>query len=110
LFEDDAIIAMDLAATVEGLDGLVVGPFATVAEALAALDGETIAGAVLDANLEDRDITPVAIRLTETAVPFVVHTGTGLPAELSAVFPALPIVLKPAPSDFVLKRLAELLS
>ncbi len=110
IVEDEPLVAMDLAAAVETLDGYSVGPVPTVAEALTLLQTETIAAAILDANLLDRDITPVATILAETAVPFVVHTGTGLPNDLAQRYPDLPVIRKPAGSTAVLAALVQLLS
>ena len=36
---------------------------------------------------------------------FLVHTGTGLPADLAAAFPDLPVLKKPATPTTVLARL-----
>lgn len=44
--EDEPLLAMDIDDAVMAEDGLVVGPYATVAAALAALETHDIAGAV----------------------------------------------------------------
>lgn len=107
IVEDEALIALDLAAAVEDLEGTVIGPVASVVEALAILQHQFVAGAVLDANLVDRDITPVAVLLAQHAVPFVVHTGTGLPSALRTSHPHLPVVMKPAQAATVLTQLLD---
>lgn len=107
IVEDEAVVAMDLAFAVEQLEGRPIGPVATVAEALALLEKESVAAAILDANLQDRDVTPLALQLVERCVPFVIHTGTGLPAELAARHPHLPVVMKPARSTAVLAALLQ---
>jgi len=105
IVEDDAYWALDLSMAVEEWDGRVVGPVGTVAEALAILEDEQIAAAVLDANLADRDVTPVVILLAEKRVPFVIQTGTALPADLAEVYPNLPVLMKPSQPTIVLARL-----
>jgi DNA-binding response OmpR family regulator len=107
IVENEPLIALDLSDAVRGHDGIVIGPVPTVAEALAILAGQPVGAAILDGKLDDRDITPVAIRLIEQAVPFIIHTGTGLPAELAARHPDLPIVLKPRCPKEVLATLEE---
>jgi ActR/RegA family two-component response regulator len=107
IVEDDPCVASELAFSVECLDGRLIGPVATVAEALALVETESIAAAILDASLLDREVTPLALRLIERSVPFVVHTGTGLPAALSACFPDLPLVMKPASPPAVLAALSQ---
>ena len=107
IVEDEAIIALDLAHAVEDVDGVVVGPVASVAEALALLDIAPVCGAVLDANLVDGAVTPLALHLLDLGVPFVVHTGTGLPGEL-AVWPVdLSLVMKPALATRVVATLMQ---
>lgn len=110
IVEDEHFIAMDLAIAIEDLGGCAVGPVATVAEALALLVSETIKAAILDANLLDRDVTPLALLLVERAVPFVIHTGTGMPPTLAETHPDLPVVMKPARSTAVLAALLQQVS
>lgn len=105
IVEDEPLIAMDLADAVTEMEGQVIGPLATVREALAMLDRGHIAAAILDAKLLDRDITPVAMRLAQAGIPFVIYSGTGLPVELAATWPDLPTLMKPAPVESVVLRL-----
>lgn len=102
IVEDECFVAMDLSDAIEAWDGRVIGPVATVAEALALVEIMPIAAAVLDAKLADRDVTPLAMRLAEKGVPFVIHTGTGVPDELAAELPNLPVVMKPNQPAIVL--------
>lgn len=76
-----------------------------MAEALALLNEQTVAGAILDANLLDRDVTPVGKLLAELRVPFIVHSATGLPTELKCALPSIRLVPKPAPSYTVIAHL-----
>lgn len=85
IVEDEPLIAMCLADAVTCKEGLVIGPAASVKEALVLIEHHVIAAAILDANLIDRDVTPVALLLTKLHVPFIVHTAVGLPAGLACV-------------------------
>jgi DNA-binding response OmpR family regulator len=105
IVEDEPLIAMCLADTVECMEGLVVGPAGSVKEALALIEGQAIAAAILDANLTDRDVTPVALLLTRLRVPFIVHTAAGLPAGLAHIFRKIRVVLKPQSPEFVVDQL-----
>jgi DNA-binding LytR/AlgR family response regulator len=105
IVEDEPLIAMCLADTVECMKGLVVGPAASVKEALVLIERHAIAAAILDANLSDRDITPVALLLTKLRVPFIVHTAVGLPAGLARIIHKIRVVLKPQTSEFVVDQL-----
>jgi DNA-binding NtrC family response regulator len=107
IVEDEAMIAMHLAIIVEDSDGEVVGPAASVAEALEMIDaGAVIEGAVLDGNLGDGDVTPVALRLVEAAIPVVLYSGVGVPPSLAAVVPDLPVLLKPLAATQAVSLLA----
>ncbi len=110
IVEDEMLIALDLSDTVEAAGGRVIGPFATVAEALALIDVTPIDGAICDAMLADRDVTPLALALVERGVALVVHSATGPPPALSAVHPDLVSVRKPAVADRVIARLGELMA
>ena len=75
--EDEYLIAADLAAFLEAQGIEVVGPAASVNEALALLESDTdgLHGAVLDVNLQDDRVYPVADVLMSRGVPFVFTTG-----------------------------------
>jgi DNA-binding response OmpR family regulator len=107
IVENEPLIALDLSHAVQDHQGIVIGPVPTVAEALAILARQPVGAAILDAKLDDRDITPVATRLIAQGVPFVIHSGTGLPAELAACHPDLPVVIKPKRPEEVVATLAE---
>jgi DNA-binding NtrC family response regulator len=102
IVEDDVVIAGTLADAVQEWEGCPIGPVPTIAQALALLQTETIAAAIVDANLADSNVTPLALALIEKKIPFVVYTGAGLPAELAKLHPELPVVRKPAPPTKVL--------
>lgn len=107
IVEDEAIIALNLAYAVEDVAGEVVGPVGSIAEAFALLDVAPVSGAVLDANLADGEVTPLALHLLERGVPFVLHTGTGLPADLAAAPVNLSLVMKPAQAMRVVAALMQ---
>lgn len=105
IVEDEPLIAMCLASAVEDFDGVVVGPTATVAGAMEIIETIEVAGAILDCNLADREITPVALLLWERGIPFVLHSAKGIPAELARKVPGLLMVPKPAEAAEVVKQL-----
>src|SRR3954447_17495022 len=77
LVEDEYLIAADLTALLESLGVEVIGPAASVEEALALVhnSSDRIDGAVLDINLRNERVYPVADVLTARGVPFVFTTG-----------------------------------
>lgn len=74
--EDEYLIAWDLASWLESKGAEVVGPAPSVADALAALKLEPLPdAAVLDINLGEEQVFPVADALRAAQVPFVFLSG-----------------------------------
>lgn len=105
IVEDELIIALGLAVTVEDAGGSVIGPTSTVQHALQLIAEFHPMAAILDANLADRDVTPLALELYKRNVPFVLHSAVGAPVQLASALANLPIVMKPAPPDEVIHAL-----
>lgn len=75
--EDEYVTAADLADSLERLGIEVSGPVASVAEALTLLAniGDRLDAAVLDVNLGNERVYPVADLLRVRGIPFVFTTG-----------------------------------
>lgn len=110
IVEDDEAVGLNLAAAAEDVGADVVGPLSSVAEALVRLDSGGIDGAVIDVRLQDRDITPVALRLIEKGVPFVIHSGYALPDDLAAMYLEPRVVMKPADPELVMNHVLHLVT
>lgn len=86
LVEDSLIIAMDAEDILMSLGAERVVTANGVAQAMAEIEREPIAIAVLDFNLGSETSLPVALELARRGIPFVFATGYGeqlaLPAEL----------------------------
>lgn len=95
VLEDSLIIAMDAAASLEDLGASKVEIISSVPEALRWLDQNRIDFAILDVNLGEEQSLPVARRLHEIGVPFVLATGYGSAEELVSTYPPCTIVQKP---------------
>jgi CheY-like chemotaxis protein len=95
LVEDDFFIALDITASLKAAGARVVGPAASLAEALALVARvEQLDGALLDINLRGEVVYPVADALRARSVPFVFVTGydrTSIPAPYANV----PVCEKP---------------
>lgn len=107
--EDEALIAEDLALAVRDLDGEVVGPVASVGEALALLAREDVHAAILDVRLVDGDVAPIASALLERGKVVVFHTASPVPAEIIDRYGEMVVCPKPMASDHVVLRLASLI-
>lgn len=108
--EDEALVAMELGDILERQGCWVVGPAASVAQALALLEGRRPDAALLDLNLNGEPGLPVAVALNDRGVPFVVVSGY---AEDQVSAPALrraPRLTKPVRHGELVRVLTQLLT
>jgi CheY-like chemotaxis protein len=96
--EDEALVAMLVEDALLDAGARVIGPAATVAEALGLIDQELLDVAVLDLNLAGETSSPVADALLAGGVPFVVATGYGAEG-LPAGHAGVPVLAKPYDPD-----------
>lgn len=75
--EDEALIAVMVEDMLSELGSIVVGPAATIEQALTLLAHEEIDAAVLDVNIRGERIDPVAEALAARGVPMLFATGYG---------------------------------
>jgi ActR/RegA family two-component response regulator len=94
IVQDNIYLALDLAAAVEQLAGRVVGPAASVNEALALLDSEPVAAALIDAELQD-GIAPIARALVERGLPYVIQASAALGPEIMMIAATSRVLRKP---------------
>lgn len=75
--EDDYFLADEMMRALKASGAEIVGPVASVGDALALIDASngTLDGAMLDINLRGEPAYPVADALLERGVPFVFATG-----------------------------------
>ena len=107
--EDEAMVALDLAHSVEAAHGEVVGPFATVKDGLVYLAHDDVHAAILDVHLADRDVSPLALTLLKRGSPVVFHTSSDIPEEIVKRHGRLPICRKPIPAEHVVFHLGKAL-
>ena len=78
--EDELLIAMLIEDTLLDEDCAIVGPFTSVADALAAAHDVVVDVAVLDVNLRGEKVYPVAEALAARQIPFLLLSGYGMEA------------------------------
>ncbi|SFB62432.1 CheY chemotaxis protein or a CheY-like REC (receiver) domain [Rhizobium sp. NFR07] len=74
--EDELFIALELEGGLKADGFRILGPVASVEGAFALLDEQRPDIAVLDFNLGGEKATPIALRLDELGIPFVLASGT----------------------------------
>ena len=75
--EDEALIAMALSRLLTMLGCQVVGPALNLDQGMRLFETETFDGAILDVNLGQEKVFPLADALAEQSVPFIFVTGYG---------------------------------
>jgi len=92
--EDEFLIALDITGVLEQAGLTVIGPAANVGDALRAIAGETVDGALLDAHLGGEPVSHVADALIARGIPFAFVSGYGR-EHLPAAYSTAPLVKKP---------------
>ena len=105
--EDEAIIAIDMAAALEDAGFSVIGPVGSVFEAMQLLDERPCDCAVLDINLAGETSAPVASRLLADGIPFVTVSGN-TPESTGDEFSQSPFLSKPIVTSKLLAKLDQL--
>lgn len=75
--EDEALIAAMVEDMLQDLGAIVVGPASTIEKGLALAGSEAIDAALLDVNVRDKRIDPVADVLKSRGIPVLFATGYG---------------------------------
>lgn len=73
--EDEFIIAIDLCDTVQDLGYGLAGPYPDKARAFAAIEERLPDAAILDVNVVDGEVFPLADALMAKGVPIIFHSG-----------------------------------
>jgi two-component SAPR family response regulator len=100
---------MDLVQTLEDAGCIVVGPFAWLDQALTAARSEAVDLAVLDVNLNEQMVYPVADVLLERDVPFLFASGYGEQGPMPPHLARVRRVSKPFDRNDLIEALTEAL-
>jgi DNA-binding NarL/FixJ family response regulator len=105
--EDEPVTALDLAAAVTQAQGQVVGPVHTLAEGMRLVAEGLVHGAILDVQLPDGEVTPLAQVLLDGGATVVFHSASAIPSVITERYGPMAYCLKPTVSDVVVARLIE---
>jgi CheY-like chemotaxis protein len=109
--EDELMVALDIEQTLKAAGVRVLGPAASVSSALLLLNTQRPDAAILDLNLRGELVTPVARRLRDMGVPFVLSTAYNhLRADDEQAFSGVANIGKPLASARCVQVLGEILA
>lgn len=100
--EDESLVALALCEVLQECGLEIVGPCASVSEALRTIRGADFDAAVLDVNLNGEMIYPAAELLAERNIPFIFMTGYG-PETIDARFRGVLAMHKPVEREKLLR-------
>jgi CheY-like chemotaxis protein len=104
--EDMFLVAMDLSDLLADSGCEVIGPAATVKQALEKIEGVELDGALLDVNLDGERSFPVAELLSARGIPFIFLTGYDSSTVFPDEFQHAPRLAKPLDSMMLASALA----
>ena len=106
--EDEMLIALDIEATLHALGCGVIGPMASLKNALRAATFEMFDAAILDVTIRTEFVYPVAEKLLQRGIPFALASGYGQWA-LPEPMRAHPRLTKPFTTEQLEAQIWELL-
>jgi CheY-like chemotaxis protein len=106
--EDEFLIAMEIESILIDAGADVLGPCASVAEALGVIEGTRFSAASLDIRLGYETSEPIALALTEKGIPFVFYSGQVLPETMRQKWPDVTVLSKPVSGSRLISCLAEM--
>lgn len=77
IVDDESLIALHAEDLLTELGAIPVGPASTIEQAFAFINRGEFDAVLLDANLHGQSSQPIARRLAEDGIPFVIVTGYG---------------------------------
>ena len=95
--EDELIVGYDLCDTVAEAGYIVEGPFDDLSSAMLAYQKQKPDVAILDVQLGDGIVYPLAEQMMAENVPVIFHSGQLTPEEVARRFPKAQALSKPCP-------------
>jgi CheY-like chemotaxis protein len=107
--EDEPLIAMELAQTIEEAGGIVAASARSQQEALSRAEHGDFHAALLDVRLPDGTAFDVAARLAARGIPFVFCTADNEGRAKYSDWPDVPVITKPHSPEVIVSALSRLL-
>ncbi len=107
--EDERIVGFDLCETVEEAGFEVAGPHSDISSAMLSFQKNKPDLAILDVQLDDGIVYPLAQKLRDEDVPIIFHSGQFNRDEMEERFPEATTLLKPCPPNEMLRTVVRIL-
>lgn len=107
--EDEMIIGYDLCDTVAEAGYTVEGPFEDISSAMLAFQKHKPDLAILDVQLDDGNVFPLAETLIAEDIPVIFHSGNYAPDQVRERFPEAPALSKPCPPAEIIQSVQQAL-
>lgn len=108
--EDELILGLDLCETVAEAGFFVEGPFDDLSSATQSYKTNKPDVAILDVQLGDGIVYPLAEQMMAENVPVIFHSGYLTSAELNERYPGAQTLSKPAPPNEVIDKVHQVLA
>lgn len=108
--EDEFVIGHDLCDTMAEAGYAVAGPFENLASATDAYQRQKPDVAILDVQLGDATVYPLAERMMAEHVPVIFHSGQFAAHDVAARFPGAQSLSKPCPPNQVIASVEQALA
>ena len=95
--EDETIVGWDLRDTVEEAGYVVEGPFVDISSAMLSYQKHKPDLAILDVQLGDGNVFPLAEQMMAEDIPVIFHSGNYTPRAVAERFPESHALAKPCP-------------
>ena len=105
--EDGLMIALLIERFLCDFGCVIVGPVSTVARATEALEMHEIDGALLDINLREESVFPVAEKMRIRALPFILVTSYSVRDVEPELIRMAPRIRKPFTRETLMERMIE---
>ena len=107
--EDEPLIAMELAQTIEEAGGIIAATVRSQHEALILAEQTDFDAALLDVRLRDGTTFDVATKLAARGIPFLFCTADNEDRGQFNLWPDVPVIAKPHTPSVIVETLSRLL-
>jgi CheY-like chemotaxis protein len=108
IVEDEWLVAEEHRTMVEDAGFAVVGPVASVKQALNLIETEYVSAAILDIGLNGETSDPLVPHLQQRNIPFVFVSGYA-PADIPATLRVHPVLAKPVVVSILIEAIRDIL-